>query len=152
MQKTCTGDDCKTTTTTTGSSTPCDASKDSCSGQAGAYVNPDDATYDSSNDQRRIGLVPATTINTTLAILGGDITYADPPVDLSEGLDPSASPDGPLVILVDPDHVAHEHGVMLVNGDPRQARFVGPEYDPNLPKPLVDAGPIKDPGCTECGG
>jgi hypothetical protein len=152
VETTCKGDDCETKTETTGSSTECDASKDSCSGQAGAYVNPDDTTYDPANDLRRMGIVAATTVNTTLAILGGNIKYGDPPVDFSGGPAPSASPARPLVILVDPDQVAYEHGVMLVNGDPRQTKFIAPDYDPNLPNPLADAGSTGDPGCKNCGG
>jgi hypothetical protein len=151
VETTCKGDEC-TTKVDMNSNTGCDASKDSCSGQAGAYVNPDDATYDPTNDLRHMGVVPAATVNTTLAILGGNIKYGDPPVDFSEGPAPSASPDRPLVVLVDPDQVAYEHGVLLVNGDPRQTKFIAPDYDPNLPNPLADAGSTGDPGCTKCGG
>jgi hypothetical protein len=144
VTETCKGGECSTKTTTTGSSTECDASKDSCSGQAGAYVNPDDTTNDP---------VSAETVNAVLAVLGSNIEYADPPVDLSGATPPGARPGLPLVILVDPDHADHQDGVVLVKGDPRQVTKPAPDYDPNLPNPLADAGgPGGEPGCVACGG
>ncbi len=157
VTKTCQGDECTTTKTDDGgSSSTCDASKDSCSpsGEADAYVVGDDSTYDASRDLRRMGLVDVTTVNTTLAVLGGNIDYTDPPIDPAEGgLSPSSSPEGPLVILVAPDYVSC--GLTIVNGDPRLAKSPQPEYDPNLPNPLVDGGDGGDSlggsGCTDCG-
>jgi hypothetical protein len=156
---TCQGDSCKTSVThsnggsSTVSSPPtaCDASKDACdtSGSAAAYVAVDDMSYDPTNDLRKLGFTPAATVNTALAVAGGNITFVETPLDeISGDVPPSSTPEGPLVIYVDNDPASNGGTTFMGVGDPRTDNVPKPRIDPNLPDPARDGslgGGV--PGC-----
>lgn len=120
-----------------------------CNGGTNAYVSQDDTSYDPSTDLRRMGLTVAQTVNVSLAVLGGNITFGETPKE--EILDEppaSTTSNGPLVIFVDDDPSSNGGSVLVGVGDPRKLKIIEPRIDPNLPDP-VESGtmPLQSGNC-----
>lgn len=145
---TCKDGQCKTTTHTSGSSTECEASSNACNGTATAYVASDDTSYDPVTDLRGTGFSPAPGVGIALAVLGGNITYGETPLEEMPDEPPASStPHGPLLVHVE-DDPTWNGGVSIGLGDPRKLKIIEPRTDPNLPNPVEKGSlPMKTGNC-----
>ncbi len=120
-----------------------------CNGGTNVYVSQDDTSYDPSSDLRRMGLTVAQTVNVSLAVLGGNITFGETPKEeILDEAPASSTPNGPLVIYVDDDPSSNGGSVSVGVGDPRKLKMFEPRIDPNLPNP-VESGtmPLQTGNC-----